>query len=332
MDSNESQSLPTLDNQIIDLNNEGNLPTMDQQITINDTNEKLEQKTEDSSNNAPIPETVEPEQEKNETAEKPQETEEKKENENKSYIDKLLCIFSFIRPYFKVTFNDVKLRIISSFLPINNSFFDIAVQRPDLYGPFWIYTTLIYVIAAGGALSYYFTNSVNNYFQAFVPVAGSILYCFGFGFPLVMYLCMRFFKVEMKYVSLICLYGYSLTCFIPVLILCASGFAWIQWILLLYGIANSTVFVLINIWNTIRILEARASASIFRARSNSSASELFSAMALYPSSRLSMFSRHLYTFSMKAKSVGAKKILVFPFTVNSFTPVSKLMSAMFSSP
>ena len=257
MDSNESQSLPTLDNQIIDLNNEGNLPTMDQQITINDTNEKLEQKTEDSSNNAPIQETVEPEQEKNETAEKPQETEEKKENENKSYIDKLLCIFSFIRPYFKVTFNDVKFRIISSFLPINNSFFDIAVQRPDLYGLFWIYTTLIYVIAAGGALSYYFTNSVNNYFQAFVPVAGSILYCFGFGFPLVMYLCMRFFKVEMKYVSLICLYGYSLTCFIPVLILCASGFAWIQWILLLYGIANSTVFVLINIWNTIRILDEK---------------------------------------------------------------------------
>ena len=71
MDSNESQSLPTLDNQIIDLNNEGNLPTMDQQITINDTNEKLEQKTEDSSNNAPIQETVEPEQERNEIAEKP---------------------------------------------------------------------------------------------------------------------------------------------------------------------------------------------------------------------------------------------------------------------
>ena len=68
---------------------------------------------------------------------------------------------------------------------------------------------------------------------------------------------MRFFKVEMKYVSLICLYGYSLTCFIPVLILCASGFAWIQWILLLYGIANSTVFVLINIWNTIRILDEK---------------------------------------------------------------------------
>ena len=171
--------------------------------------------------------------------------------------DKLLCIFAFIRPYFKVTFNDIKIRLISSFLPINNSFFNIAVDHPDLYGPFWIYTTLIYVIAAGGALSYYFTNSVNNYFQAFVPVAGTILYLFGFGFPLVMWLSMKCFKLEMKYVSLICLYGYSLTCFIPVLIISSSGFAWIQWIFLLYGIINSTAFVLINLWNYIRSLEEK---------------------------------------------------------------------------
>ena len=257
MDSNDDKNLPTLENQIIDLNNEGNMQTLDQQITINDTNEKPEEKIiEDNSKSTSIQETVEPEQENNEIKEKPSESEQK-ESEKKSYIDRLLCIFSFIRPYFKVTFNDVKTRIISSFLPINNSFFDIAVEKPDLYGPFWIYTTLIYVIAAGGALSYYFTNSVNNYFQAFVPVAGSILYCFGFGFPFALWLCMKIFKNEMKYVSLVCLYGYSLTCFIPVLILCASGFAWIQWILLIYGIANSTAFVLINIWNYIRSLDEK---------------------------------------------------------------------------
>ena len=113
----------------------------------------------------------ETEGEKIEPMENQKESEAKDGKTTKSYIDKILCIFSFIRPYFKVTFNDIKTRIIKSFIPINNSFFDIAVERPDLYGPFWIYTTLIYVIAAGGALSYYFTNSVNNYFQAFVPVA-----------------------------------------------------------------------------------------------------------------------------------------------------------------
>ena len=257
MESNENQTLPTLDNQIIELNNDSVVPTLDQQITINDPKEKPEQKIEDNPASTPISGKIESEPEKNEIRDNPPEQEPKEDNKPKSYIEKLLCIFSFIRPYFKVTFNDVKTRIISSFLPINNSFFDIAVDHPDLYGPFWIYTTLIYVIAAGGALSYYFTNSVNNYFQAFVPVAGTILYSFGFGFPFLMWLTLKIFKQEMKYVSLICLYGYSLTCFIPVLIICASGFAWIQWILLLYGIANSSAFVAINLWNFIKPLDER---------------------------------------------------------------------------
>ena len=176
----------------------------------------------------------------------------KTDNFTQTIIDKLLCVFSFIRPYFKVTFNDIKTRIIQSFNPLSNSFFNIANDKPDLYGPFWIYTTLIYVMAAGGALSYYFTDNKNNYFQSFVPVAGSILYSFGFGFPLALWLCFKFFKIDMKYMTLICLYGYSLSCFVPVLIICAFGFNWIQWLVLTYAILNSTAFLLINLWNTIK--------------------------------------------------------------------------------
>ena len=237
-------------------NQMGDLPILDSKITIN-----LEQNSEQSNTEKdPIPPISENSQMKTQPIEKVENTSEaeaQKETPSKSYIDKLLCIFNFIRPYFKVTYNDIKTRIIKSFIPIRNDFIDIAINTPDLYGPFWIYTTLIYVIAAGGALSYYFTNSVNNYFQLFVPVAGSILYSFGFGFPFALWLCMKVFKIEMKYVSLICLYGYSLTCFVPVLILCSSGFGWIQWIFLTYGIANSTAFILINLWNLIKTLEEK---------------------------------------------------------------------------
>jgi len=250
MNPTDDQSNPNF------MENDSGIPSLDQQITIND-NPQQSQQNEEKPQNEQKEEKMETEGEKIEPMENQKESEAKDGKTTKSYIDKILCIFSFIRPYFKVTFNDIKTRIIKSFIPINNSFFDIAVEHPDLYGPFWIYTTLIYVIAAGGALSYYFTNSVNNYFQAFVPVAGSILYFFGFGFPFVMWLCLRIFKNEMKYVSLICLYGYSLTCFIPVLILCACGFAWVQWLLLLYGIANSTAFVMLNLWNHIRSIEEK---------------------------------------------------------------------------
>jgi hypothetical protein len=183
MTTNDNQILPTIGDQIMDKSTD--MPSLEQQITINDDSKPIPLNENDSKK-----EEVEPE--KMETIETKEESEDKQEKEkgkeDKSFLNKILCIFSFIRPYFKVTFNDIKLRIISSFIPIKNTFIDIAVEHPDLYGPFWIYTTLIYVIAAGGALSYYFTNSVNNYFQAFVPVACSILYTFGFGFPLLMYL------------------------------------------------------------------------------------------------------------------------------------------------
>lgn len=234
------------------------LPTISDQIISNNKNSG---QTNEESN--PKEGSFQEETQKEESGnigkvENSSEIEAKKEVESSSsYIDKLLCIFAFIRPYYKVTFNDIKLRIKRSFNPLKNDFMEIAEKTPDLYGPFWIYTTLIYVLAAGGALSYYFTNSDNNYFQMFVPVASSILYSFGFGFPFALWLCMKIFKVEMKYVSLICLYGYSLCCLIPVLILCSAGFRWIQWIFLTYGIANSSAFFLINLWDKIRDLEEK---------------------------------------------------------------------------
>lgn len=239
-----------------DINN--TLPTIMDQINPNNNN--LDKPVEESKpkEESSLEENTKEESGNMQKVENSSEIENKKEVESSSsYIDKLLCIFTFIRPYYKVTFNDIKLRIKRSFNPLKNDFMEIADKTPDLYGPFWIYTTLIYVLAAGGALSYYFTNSDNNYFQMFVPVASSILYSFGFGFPFALWLCMKIFKVEMKYVSLICLYGYSLCCLIPVLILCSTGFGWIQWLFLIYGIGNSTAFVLINLWDKIKTLEEK---------------------------------------------------------------------------
>ena len=172
MTTNDNQILPTIGDQIMDKNID--MPSLEQQITINDDSKPIPLNENDSKKEE-VFDKIEAEPEKMEIIEPKEESEDKQEKEkgkeDKSFLNKILCIFSFIRPYFKVTFNDIKLRIISSFIPIKNTFIDIAVEHPDLYGPFWIYTTLIYVIAAGGALSYYFTNSVNNYFQAFVPVA-----------------------------------------------------------------------------------------------------------------------------------------------------------------
>jgi len=260
LDSMINGQIPMNDNQMINMNGGGEtLVDLNEQIEVKEDPKKEE--NEIDKNLPPIlpqENEVKTEEVKTEKEEETKENDQKKDSAFSFFnLEKLLCIFNFIKPYFKVKYNDIKTRVISSFIPLNNNFIKIANDNPDLYGPFWIYTTLIYVMAAGGALSYYFTNSANNYFQMFVPVAGSIIYTFGFGFPFALWICMKLFKIDMKYVSLICLYGYSLTCLVPVLILCSTGFAWIQWLLLMYGICNSTAFVLINLWNIINELEKK---------------------------------------------------------------------------
>lgn len=66
--------------------------------------------------------------------------------------------------------------MLHSLVPFNPKFYDIAESTPDLYGPFWIYTTLIFVIAASGSLAKYIAGEdTKNFFQNFVPIAAGIV-------------------------------------------------------------------------------------------------------------------------------------------------------------
>ena len=176
----------------------------------------------------------------------------------KSYIEKMLCFLNYFRQYFRITTNQVEQRIISSFKPYNSKFYEEASNNPDLYGPFWIYTTLIFVIASGGSLSKYFNgDNSKNYFQSFVRGAGSLIYIFGFGFPFLIWGYMKFIGEVISYFYILCIYGYSFSPFIPIIILCSCGINVIQWILLCYAIANSTLFVITNLWKEINKQEQK---------------------------------------------------------------------------
>lgn len=54
--------------------------------------------------------------------------------------------------------------------------------------------------------------------------------------------------------QVICLYGYSLSVFLPILVLCVIPVSFLQWILMIYGIINSTVFLIFNMNTEIQTL------------------------------------------------------------------------------
>ena len=52
--------------------------------------------------------------------------------------------------------DDIKLKLKGSLIPFNKSFNQSIETRADLYGPFWIFTTIIFLIALIGNFSTYF--------------------------------------------------------------------------------------------------------------------------------------------------------------------------------
>jgi hypothetical protein len=57
--------------------------------------------------------------------------------------------------YFDITTEIVLRRFFNAFNPISGTFFNINGGKADFYGPFWILTTLILLMAASGNLAAY---------------------------------------------------------------------------------------------------------------------------------------------------------------------------------
>ena len=166
---------------------------------------------------------------------------------NKTFIDKFFCCLTIFKKYFKITSDDFILRLINSFIPFNNKFWNLIKNNPDLYGPIWIYTSLILLISSTGSLTRTLQGNNNkNFFQEFIPIAGIIIYSVGFGLPILIALLMKIFGNSLGIVHVICTYGYSFSIFLPISIICVIQVDPLQWIALFYAVFSSTSLLVVN--------------------------------------------------------------------------------------
>ena len=170
------------------------------------------------------------------------------ENTKSSFLDNIMCNMSFLQSYFDIETDDIIKRLLASLIPCNKNFINIVEKKPDLYGPFWIYTTLIFIIASAGSLTQYIHGAdQEDYFQKFIPIAGGVIYGVGFCLPLIVKALMYVFGSETSFVLVLCIYAYSFTIYAPIFILCIP-FENLQWILLFLAVLDSSCFLLINFW------------------------------------------------------------------------------------
>jgi len=79
-------------------------------------------------------------------------------------------------------------------IPFNKRFHAAYKEKPDLYGPFWIYTTLVIMLAISGNLSRYLQleEGTFTYNYNYIPIAATIIYSMALGLPLALKVLMRF--------------------------------------------------------------------------------------------------------------------------------------------
>jgi len=157
---------------------------------------------------------------------------------------------TYYQPLFDVDTLQVLNRVKGALLPRpKGAFFEQIAANPDLYGPFWISTTLIFAMAITANLASYFSfkgPGVWHYNFNQLTLAGSVIYAYVTLLPLLFWLLLRYYEAAKKLVDVLCIYGYTLSIFVPISVLCVLPSNVLRWLLVLIGGGISAVFLLSN--------------------------------------------------------------------------------------
>ncbi|KAG7095696.1 hypothetical protein E1B28_006410 [Marasmius oreades] len=171
----------------------------------------------------------------------------------------------YYQPYFDVDTKTVLRRCYSTLLPTSTNFFSTHLNPPDLYGPFWTLTTLIFTLFLSSSLA----ASVSSYLSepdkqydydiSLLSIAVGLVYAYGIAFPILLWLALRYVGVgEWSIVEAVAIWGYSMFVWVPVSILCVIPFKLVRWILVLVAFALSGYFLVRNVYPILASAEAKA--------------------------------------------------------------------------
>jgi sensor histidine kinase YesM len=131
-----------------------------------------------------------------------------------------------------------------------------TIHNPDFYGPSWICTTLILVVATLGKFVGYITHKKHhkhlNYDINQVTWLAGLFYGCVPGIPLAVHFVLNYFSVLSDLVNLWCLYGYSIFVYITASYMFVIILEIFRWVVV--GVAGfvSTTFLSINLRSHIK--------------------------------------------------------------------------------
>ena len=92
---------------------------------------------------------------------------------------------------------DVARRFCQGLIPCNRKFSTVISERPDAYGPFWIFTTIIVMMTIAGNLQQVIAHDMTGnpepftYSFAHILLSIGLIFGTGFGVPLILSMLMK---------------------------------------------------------------------------------------------------------------------------------------------
>ncbi|KAJ8597689.1 Yip1-domain-containing protein [Rhizopogon salebrosus TDB-379] len=171
----------------------------------------------------------------------------------------------YYQPYFDVDTATVLKRCYTTLLPTSSSYLTVLTPSADLYGPFWVPTTLILALFLSSSLA----ASISSYLSAegaayeynfgLLSLAATIVYAYAFAVPVLLWLALRYIGVgEWGVAEALGVWGYSLFVWVPVSILCVIPVPLLRWVLVGIAFSLSGYFLVANVYPILTMADAKA--------------------------------------------------------------------------
>lgn len=160
----------------------------------------------------------------------------------------------YYQSFFDVSTVDIRDRMLASVWPLGPPFFHSDSVRADLYGPFWISTTVAFLMAVTANFADYIANFnkktvVWHYDFEKVTLAATMFYSSLLLWPAIVYMVLRRLNAGRPFVNIVALYGYSFTSYLPASVICVIPGKAASWLAVSTAFFVSTWFLVRNIYS-----------------------------------------------------------------------------------
>ena len=142
-------------------------------------------------------------------------------------------------------------------------FLDVLDGNPDLYGPFWIATTVVFILFVAGYVSQYLSRRGGvgaPYDFRLLSGAAGIVYGYTFAVPVALWGVLRWFGGEgASLLECWALYGYANLIWIPVALVSWSPLTALNWLVVAAGLVVSALFLVRNLWPVVSAADRKVS-------------------------------------------------------------------------